>query len=203
MVRSMKYASKEYLLQDIRKEHNALSVQLRNVPKTRWQESGVWGDGWTLADLVAHLAEWQRLFLTWYEEGAKGIIPEMPAPGYKWNEIPRLNRAIWEKHRLRRVETVRRDFEAGYRRILQLVEKLSSKQLLEAGHFGWTGRNPLATYLGPNTASHYRFAMKVLKRWLRSAPSDSSSRRPDKRLQPSKARPGARAGRSAKKRSRG
>jgi hypothetical protein len=65
------------------------------------------------------------------------------------------------------VAAVREDFESGYRRITRLVEGLSPEQVLKAGHFSWTGRNPLATYIGPNTASHYRFAIKVLKRWLK------------------------------------
>jgi hypothetical protein len=187
----MKYGSKESLLQDIRAEHDALSARLREIPQERWREAGVWGDAWTPADLVAHLAEWQRMFLTWYEDGARGIVPEMPAPGYKWNETPRLNRAIWEKHRLRSVAAVRKDFESGYRRITRLVEGLSPEQVLEAGRFSWTGKHPLATYIGPNTASHYRFAIKVLKRWLRGGASGASALRPEKRSQPAKARAGA------------
>jgi hypothetical protein len=33
-------------------------------------------------------------------------------------------------------------------------------------HVSEVGRHALATYLGPNTASHYRFARRVIKRWL-------------------------------------
>jgi hypothetical protein len=36
--------------------------------------------------------------------------------------------------------------------------------------FAWTGKNPLTTYLGANTCSHYRTATKILKRWLREHP---------------------------------
>ncbi|MBI2841292.1 MAG: ClbS/DfsB family four-helix bundle protein [Acidobacteria bacterium] len=187
----MKYDSKQALIDDIRTEHDSLCVRLGQMPKARWREPGVWGSGWTLSDLVAHLAEWQRMFLAWYEDGLRGVKPEMPAAGYKWSETPRLNRAIWEKHRSRSLAAVRAGFDSGHSRILQVIEALSPEQLLVPGHFEWTGKHPLTTYIGPNTASHYRFASKVIKRWLKgAAPSGASVARPNQRLQPTKARAG-------------
>jgi len=181
----MRYEAKLALLQDIRTEHDSLCARLREIPKVRWREQGMWGDGWTVSDLVAHLAEWQRMFLVWYEDGLRGATPEMPAPGYKWSETPRLNRAIREKHRARSLAAVRNDFDSGYSRILQLVEALSPEQLLMPGHFKWTGKHPLTTYLGPNTASHFRFAIKVIKRWMKGAAASSTSGgRPNRALQP-------------------
>ena len=89
----------------------------------------------------------------------------MPAPGYRWNETPRLNREIQLKHRGRPSHELWEELEASHARVLDLARQSSSKELLRPGAFGWTGKNPLVTYLGANTASHYRFACKVLKRW--------------------------------------
>jgi hypothetical protein len=200
----MRYKSKEALLNDIQTEHDVLCARLAEIPKVRWHEPGVWGDGWTLSDLLAHLAEWQRMFLGWYEDGLRGATPQMPAPGYKWSQTPRLNRAIWEKHRSRSQTAIRADFESGYRRIVQIVGALSPEQLLESGHSEWTGEHPLTTYIGPNTASHYRFAIKAIKRWLkRTAGTDTSVARPNKRLQPAKARAGTAQKRASRLRLRG
>lgn len=163
----MKYGSKEELLADVRKERQALFDLLGSVPASRHEEPGVWGDGWTVCDLLAHLAEWHRLFLGWFRDGERGEAPQLPAPGYKWSETPRLNRAIQAKHRGRSFSDVAADFEASYDEVLRLLEALSEAELFEPGHFAWTGDNPLVTYAGANTASHYRFARKVLKRWLR------------------------------------
>jgi len=33
---------------------------------------------------------------------------------------------------------------------------------LESGHFSWTGKLPLMSYVAPNTVSHYRWAGKKL-----------------------------------------
>jgi hypothetical protein len=107
------------------------------------------------------------MFLAWYEDGLRGGTPQLPAPGYKWSETPRLNRAIRERHRSRSQAAVCADFRSGYMRILQIVESLSPRQLLASGQFEWTGKHPLTTYVGPNTASHYRFAIKAINRWLK------------------------------------
>jgi hypothetical protein len=186
----MRYTSKQSLLSDIRTAHESLYAHLDAIPRSRYREPGVWGDDWTVADLVAHLAEWQSMFLTWYGDGLGNGTPAMPAPGYKWNETPKLNRAIWQKHHRRSPSAIRAEFDSGYARILKLVESLSEKELLTPGHFSWTGRNPLTTYIGPNTASHYRFALKVIERWLRGdARSGGGTGRPHKRLRLTRARP--------------
>lgn len=163
----MRYSSKDHLLTDIRKEHTRLVQLLEGFSPDQRQAPGVWGDGWTLTDLLAHLAEWQRMFLRWYRDGLAGREPDMPAPGFKWNETPSLNREIRAKHEGRAWEDVQREFDQTHNEVVALVEGLTEAQLLEPGHFQWTGKKPLATYLGPNTASHYRFAIKVLKRWRR------------------------------------
>ena len=165
----MRYSSKQALLSDIVEQHGALSSLIDSVPADRRSEAAVWGDGWSIRDLVAHLSAWHEMFLRWYGEGAQGARPELPAPGYGWNQTPELNRAIWKKHKDRVWEDVWADFERGYEEILGIAEGLTEEELLEPGAYAWTGKNPLRTYLGANTASHYRFGIKVIKRWMREA----------------------------------
>jgi hypothetical protein len=163
----MRYASKEQLLSSIQGEHDRLLDLLDQFPRQQCRAPGVWGDEWTLKDLVAHLNEWHAIFLRWYRDGLAGREPDIPALGYKWNETPRLNRDIWEMHKDRSWRDVRAEFGRSYGEILELVQGLSEEELLRPGHFAWTGSNPLTTYLGANTCSHYRFAIKVIKRWQR------------------------------------
>ena len=163
----MRYSSRKALAADIEREHDRLLALLDGIPLAQFTEAGVWGDDWSLIDLVAHLAEWQTMFLGWYETGRTGAAVALPAPGYKWSETPRLNRAIWEKHRGRPAREVRAEFERGYARICRIVASSTAAELFTPGHFQWTGRNALSTYLGANTASHYRFARKVIERWHR------------------------------------
>lgn len=163
----MKYASKRDLLADIEKEFRALTDLLEGIPEDRFGDPGVWGDDWSINDLVAHLAEWHRLFLGWFRAGSAGEKPSLPAPGYKWNETPKLNHDIWRRHRGRPTAELRGELDATHAEVRQLAARLSPDELFDPGRFSWTGKNALVTYLGANTASHYRFAGKVLRRWLK------------------------------------
>jgi hypothetical protein len=162
----MRFASKQEFLDDIEGAHATLMILLHTLPLARCEEP-VWGDDWTVKDLIAHLTEWQRMLFRWFEEGSAGKKPVIPAPGYKYSEMPALNRAIQREHCHDDVHTVMKAFEASHRKVLRLVRSLSEAELLEPGAFEWTGKNPLTTYIGANTGSHYRFATKVLKRYLR------------------------------------
>ncbi len=163
----MRFGSKQELLERNEREHQTFVELVNSVPRSHYREKGVWGDSWSIQDLLAHLMEWEQMFLRWYREGRDGGNPDLPAPGYKWNQIRELNRTIWRKHHRSSTKKVIEAFEASYEEILAMVRQLSSEELLTPGHFAWTGRYPLTTYLAPNTGSHYRFATRVLKRWLK------------------------------------
>jgi len=164
----MKFASKDELIESIENEHRKFAELVSSIARDRYLEAGVWGDGWNIRDLLAHLTEWEQMFLIWFREGRAGKRPDLPAKGYKWNQTPALNQAIWDKHRRRSVTEVLADFETSYQEIFSLAQELTPEELLIPGYFVWTGKNPLTTYLGANTTSHYRTATKILERWLRT-----------------------------------
>jgi hypothetical protein len=163
----VKFASKKELLESIQAEHETFVTLAGNIPQRRYKEEGVWGDGWTIKDLFAHLTEWHEMFLGWHRQGLAGEDPVMPADGYKWNQTPALNHAIQRRHKNKSRKKVRAEFDESYEEILSLAKKLTEKQLLTPGYFPWTKKHPLTSYLAPNTCMHYRTATKILKRWLR------------------------------------
>jgi len=182
----MRYATKEEFIDRIETTHQAFTELLKTVPESRYRDKGVWGDGWTICDLLVHLTQWEQMALGWYREGRDGGRPVIPAPGYKYNQIPDLNRAIWRKHKDKPRSEVISEFDASYLEILSLIRKLSPKELLDPGHFPWTKEYPLTTYLGPNTCSHYTFALKVLKRWVRGQNAPAQKKVPAKLVEPIK-----------------
>ena len=163
----MRYSSKSELLSDIERQHAAFEDLVDSLPRTRLREPGVWGDDWSVHDLIAHLTEWEQMLLGWHREGLEGRTPAMPAPGYTWRQTPDLNRAIQKKHRRKSSKRVREAFDASYQETLEFAKGLSEDAIFTPGQFAWTGKNALAAYLGANTASHYRTATKIIRRWLR------------------------------------
>jgi hypothetical protein len=164
----VKFQSKADLLEAIEREHRAFVDLVESQPPRSRSHAAVWGDGWTIKDLCAHLTEWEQMFLGWYRAGREGRAPAVPAEGYKWNETPRLNKAIWRKHRDKPWRSVREEFDSSYEEILRLAKQLEESELLTPGFFPWTKKLPLMTYLAANTSSHYRTGTKILKRWLRA-----------------------------------
>lgn len=168
----MKYASKAAFVERMETEHDRFLGMAESIGKDHFGKPGVWGEGWTIKDLFAHLTAWEQMFLGWHHAGLSGETPAMPARGYKWNETPRLNHAIWAEHRDEPWPAVAAAFDDTYDEVCVLVEGLSGGDLLEPGRFAWTGKYPLTTYLGANTASHYAAARRILERWRRrSAPA--------------------------------
>lgn len=164
----MKYTSRGDLLSQARTEKGRLDELVDGLSPDRCTEGGVWGDDWSVTDLLAHLSAWHRLFLGWHEAGLRGEAVEMPAEGYTWRETPRLNRDLQKRDAGKSFDEARRTFDESHERVMGLLGTLTEAQIMEAGWFAWTGRNALSTYAGANTASHYRFAGKVIRRWLRT-----------------------------------
>lgn len=163
----MKYSSKQALITDIESQRAALIALLERVPHEDYHAPGVWGDGWTVADLVTHLTAWHEFCLEWYLAGSQGRQVEMPAPGFNWSETPKLNREIQTRYCGAPPHASLDWFNTSHRKLVDLAASLTEDQLMMPGQYAWTGRNALVIYVAANTASHYRFAQKVLRRWLR------------------------------------
>jgi hypothetical protein len=109
------------------------------------------------------------MLLRWIADDRAGRTPKLPAPGFKWNQTPALNREIQRRFARRSAARLAAEFESTYAEALALVQGLSEAELLEPGRFAWTGKLPLASYVAPNTCSHYAAARKILTRWLRAS----------------------------------
>lgn len=117
-------------------------------------------------DVLAHLHHWHLMFLGWYEKGMNGEKPAMPAEGYTWRTLPDLNKAIWEQYLETDLATVRALFEDSHQQVQACIESHSDEELFTKKLYGWTGSTSLGAYLISNTASHYAWAYKKIKKTL-------------------------------------
>ncbi len=155
--------NKKELLADVEKEYDALEQFLAALSEQQMTCPGALGE-WSAKDVLAHLYEWQQMFFGWYAAGLRGENPPTPTAGYKWSQLPALNQMIYEKHRQLALEDVLEKFRASYRRTLQLVQDLEEDELFIPGRYAWMRNNALAQYIAANTASHYRWARKEMRK---------------------------------------
>ncbi len=162
----MRIESKSHLLDSIHESWNEL-LHLVNqlnpleketrtqLPKSMRAESA--------KDVLAHLHGWHKLFFQWCNT-PESKVAQLPAPGFKWNETPKLNQEIFDHWKDTEFKSICIRLKRSHNKIVGFTESLIEKALMSPGVFPWTGRLTLAKYIAPNTTSHYRWAIKKIKR---------------------------------------
>ena len=120
-------------------------------------------DDWSVKDILAHLVDWEQRFIGWYQAGLRGEVPETPAPGYTWRELPRLNQVGYEQHKDDPLEHVLAQYERSYQEILALVEGMTEGEIFEPHYYPWTGDSSLLPWIAANTSSHYNWARRNIR----------------------------------------
>lgn len=159
---------KKELLLEIAEERSRL-IALVDSLRPRQFTSGELNDaGWTVKDVLTHLVDWEARTIDWYDAGCRGEVPTLPDNDFTWREIRALNDKIYRKHRRKSVKTVLSEFHQVHRRTLAAIGQMSNKELTTLGQYAWTGTSwTLSDYLRASTASHYRWATKKIRKWLR------------------------------------
>ena len=124
-------------------------------------------DQWRVKDLLAVRLWWTEHVVEWIEAGKQGRSPTTPAPGYGWNETPRLNADVVSEYRQTPYSSIRARLEQGYRRVLETIDVLDDSELLEVGVYPWAGKHPISRWLSINTARQYTTARTHIRRAIR------------------------------------
>jgi len=160
---------KAELLEEIGVERSRLDALLEPLTPRQMTQAGATLAGWSVKDILGHLIGWQQMNLDWYAAGLRGETPEMPAPGLTWRDIRKLNERIYRKHCRRSLKAVLTDYRAFHQKMLDLIEEAPDRDFTAVGRLAWTGPTwTLSDYVRANTASHYRWACKHIRKWLRA-----------------------------------
>lgn len=161
-----KPTTKEQMIVEIERERSALEEFLSTLAPEVMTRPGALGS-WSVKDVMAHLVEWEQMFLGWYRAGLRGQVPEKPAPGFKWNQLSQLNQQIYEKYRDRSLQEVQKQFRASYREMMETLAGLSEDDLFQQGRFAWTEKHALIAFVLPNTSSHYHWARTEMRKGMK------------------------------------
>lgn len=122
---------------------------------------------WSLKDLLAHLRAWHLLFLGWEEEGRAGGAPEMPAPGFTWRMTPELNADLYEESKYDTWDEVILGLDTSHREVCAVIGTYDDDELFEKRRYPWTGSTSVGSYAASATSSHYEWAAKLIRAYLR------------------------------------
>jgi hypothetical protein len=160
------YLNKEIILERIRNERRRLENNLVGLSDEMMETPSLNGE-WMIKDLLAHLVDWEQRFMGWYAAGLRGENPGIPAPDLGWEDIDLLNQRIYDKNRDRPLDVVREEFNASYRQMLATVESIPEEDMFTVGKYAWLGEGNLVGFILANTVNHYRWANRLVRKWLK------------------------------------
>lgn len=167
-------ANKVDLLDAAGLEFERLWDAVETVPPANRETRGACEE-WSVKDLLAHLHAWHQMALRWEAEGSRGDKPTIPADGFSFAETPALNQAIYERHK----DDPWGDVVGGLRRthkaLLKVIASYDDEDLFTKKRYAWTRSTSVGAYMVSATSSHYAWASKLIRTYVRSITSKSTS----------------------------
>ena len=133
-----------------------------------------WRRDKNLRDVLAHLFAWQDMLLIWAAANQSGITqPFLPVP-YTWKTTPALNEEFRAKYKEVSLAQMKDMLTDSHKQIIALIETFSNEELFTKAYFSWTGTTSLGSYCVSATASHYDWAIKKLRAYMKAARAKTS-----------------------------
>lgn len=154
--------TKPDMLGRLQTERRRLEATLALVPRSRMEEPNV-VPGWSVKDVLAHLADWEAHMPVWVEASRRGEPPEDPEPGVTWKQ---LNQVIYARHRLQPVDAVLEYFHTTHRQFMAMVTAMPDDEMLVPGYYAFTGKVAIWDWL-KGYANHDLWAKTHIRKWLR------------------------------------
>ena len=131
------------------------------------QKEAHWGRDKNLRDVLIHLYEWHTLLLNWVESNQSGDKkPFLPEP-YNWKTYGQMNIGFWEKHQATSYEQAKSALKKSHAEVIALLEACANDALFAKKHYSWTGTSTLGAYCVSATSSHYDWAIKKVKQYIK------------------------------------
>ncbi|MDQ6643973.1 MAG: ClbS/DfsB family four-helix bundle protein [Chloroflexota bacterium] len=121
---------------------------------------------WSVKDVLAHIATWERRCVDWTQAGLRGERPDKPEKGYTWEELDKLNEKTFLGNRERSLDDVQADARLAYQQLLEQVHALSEDDITNPQRFPWTDGRGLVPFIAANSYEHYQEHFEQIHKWL-------------------------------------
>lgn len=154
--------NKTELLEAIALGWDRLQALISRVGDARMTEPSL-DAGWSVKDVLAHIALWEGICARWLEAAARGETQERP----EVKDVDGTNARGLERAKARALTEVVNESRTRHARIVAAVEALSDEELASDKRFGW----PVWQMTDSNTADHYGEHIDQISRWLERTPA--------------------------------
>jgi hypothetical protein len=160
---------KEHILTALQEQFKNWNELLANLSEEQLTAPSFELD-WSIKDVIAHLWAWQQISSARVESGALDREPEYPAWIVRienWEEnVDRVNAVTFEKNHTKSWPEVYQNWKEGFRRFLELGDKISERNLLDGDRYPWLKGYSLAFILVASY-DHHQEHLEKLTDWLR------------------------------------
>ncbi len=157
--------SKKELLEFGEEEFSKLEEHIKRLEEEKKLDEYIF-DNRKMKDILAHLYAWHELFFNWYTKGMNNEKVEIPAPGYTFKTAPELNEKLYQDYKDMDLEEIIKKLRKSHKKIMQLVEDHSEKELFTKKKYKWTGTTSMGSYFASAISSHYNWANNLFKKLL-------------------------------------
>ena len=160
--------TRQELLSRLRVAYKKLVDEAIRVPVARERLPELEG-GISPCDLIAYQIGWGCCLLTWDELESRGENVEMPAPGFKWNQLGLLAQSFYKTHEDQTLTQLLHKFETLIEEVVHFIESNSDDTLFGTGKRTWTGQKwSIAKWIQVNTIAPYGSARTRLRKCYKS-----------------------------------
>ena len=160
-----KTPTKSEMLAQIEETRAHLVSLISRLSEAQMTEAGV-QDAWSIKDMLAHIAAWERLTLDRLEAAFLG----RPL-GYKLirsdRDVDEMNARVYEQNKDRPLAEVLAEFEGTHRNIMGLIHDLGESEFAGPIPAGWAHGKPVWEMIGGNTCWHYSEHSEAIEAWLK------------------------------------
>ncbi|MCL1929694.1 ClbS/DfsB family four-helix bundle protein [Candidatus Saccharibacteria bacterium] len=126
-----------------------------------------WQRDKNVRDVFVHLYEWHELLLNWAGANRGGDEQSFLPEPYNWRTYGDMNVEFWKKHQDTSYDQARKMLKDSHEKVIKLIEVFSDDELFSRGRFSWVGGSTLGQYCTSVTSSHYDWAIKKLKAYMK------------------------------------
>ena len=160
--------SQQELLSRFDTAYHKLREEISRVPDELSRAPQLEG-GMCLCELIAYQIGWGRLVLQWEALEQAGQAVEMPAPGFKWNQLGALAQSFYQRSQEDSAAQLLAQFDALASDLRAFIAASSDTFLFGVGQRQWAGAKwPVVKWLQVNTIAPYDSARAKLRKWQKT-----------------------------------